>query len=59
MCAAIFTNTMVSLQMMQSAVVVINVVTGVNIYASSFVLPLGVAAYAITGGLKVGRDLSL
>ena len=55
---ALFTNTFVSLQMMQSAVVVINAVTGVNIYASSFVLPLGVAAYAITGGLKVGRHPS-
>lgn len=48
----IFTNFFVCLGMMQAAVVVINAVTGVNIYASSFILPLGVAAYAVTGGLK-------
>ena len=51
-------NCLVCLQIMQNAVVTINAVTGVNIYASSFVLPLGVAAYAIIGGLKVSKVVS-
>ena len=53
MCCGFFVNAIVCLQIMQNAVVTINAVTGVNIYASSFVLPLGVAAYAMIGGLKV------
>lgn len=31
---------------------VVNALTGVNIYAASFLIPLGVMIYTLTGGLK-------
>ncbi len=38
--------------MMYASVVVLNVTTGADIYALAFLIPLGVSAYAIVGGLK-------
>ena len=46
------TNLLVSINMLQGAVVVINALTGVNIYAICFVVPAGIAMYAVSGGLK-------
>jgi Na+/proline symporter len=31
---------------------VVNALTGVNIYAASFLIPLGVIVYTLAGGLK-------
>ena len=43
--------------MMQAAVQVFAATTGVNQYALSFIIPLGVCAYAMLGGLKVSSKL--
>ncbi|KAK9840695.1 hypothetical protein WJX84_007535, partial [Apatococcus fuscideae] len=48
----LFTNFFVSLAMMYAAVSVLSTTTGADIYALSFLIPLGVSAYAIVGGLK-------
>lgn len=49
----LFTNFFVSLAMMYASVAVLNATTGADIYALAFLIPLGVSAYAIVGGLKV------
>lgn len=45
--------------MMQAAVQVFSATTNVNQYALSFIIPLGVSAYAVLGGLKVSIPASL
>ena len=49
----LFTNFFVSLAMMYAAVSVLSTTTGADIYALAFIIPIGVSAYAIVGGLKV------
>ena len=47
---AVITNLLVSLSMLQGCVSVINTLTNVNVYAISFLIPLGVVVYATIGG---------
>ena len=47
---AVVTNLLVSLSMLQGCVSVINTLTGVNLYAISFLIPIGVVVYATIGG---------
>ncbi|KAK9840778.1 hypothetical protein WJX81_004136 [Elliptochloris bilobata] len=49
---AVVTNLLVSLSMLQGCVSVINTLTNVNVYAISFLIPIGVVLYATIGGLK-------
>ncbi len=44
------TNLLVSLSMLQGCVSVINTLTNVNLYAISFLIPIGVVVYATIGG---------
>ncbi|KAK9904775.1 hypothetical protein WJX75_002276 [Coccomyxa subellipsoidea] len=49
---AVVTNLLVSLSMLQGCVSAVNALTGVSVYAMSFLIPLGVTFYAAIGGLK-------
>jgi len=50
----VVTNLLVSLSMLQGCVSVINTLTGVNLYAISFLIPIGVVVYATIGGAGLG-----
>jgi hypothetical protein len=52
---AVVTNLLVSLSMLQGCVSVINTLTGVNLYAISFLIPIGVVVYATIGGAGLGE----
>ena len=47
---AVVTNLLVSLSMLQGCVSVINTLTNINVYAISFLIPIGVVVYATIGG---------
>ncbi|KAK9809017.1 hypothetical protein WJX72_007974 [[Myrmecia] bisecta] len=49
---AIFTNLLVTISMVQGAVSVTNTLCGVDVYALSFLIPLGIVVYSAVGGLK-------
>ncbi len=53
-CFAVVTNLLVSLSMLQGCVSVINTLTNVNLYAISFLIPIGVVVYATIGGAAPG-----
>ncbi|URD96286.1 Sodium:solute symporter family [Musa troglodytarum] len=46
------TNIIVSAMLLLGGSAVVNALTGVNIYAASFLIPLGVIVYTLAGGLK-------
>ncbi|KAH7836222.1 hypothetical protein Vadar_033777 [Vaccinium darrowii] len=46
------TNTIVTAMLLLGGSAVVNALTGVNIYAASFLIPLGVIVYTLAGGLK-------
>ncbi|PKA52165.1 Urea-proton symporter DUR3 [Apostasia shenzhenica] len=46
------TNIIVTAMLLLGGSAVVNALTGVNIYAASFLIPLGVIAYTLAGGLK-------
>lgn len=46
------TNILVTAMLLLGGSAVVNALTGVNIYAASFLIPLGVIVYTIAGGLK-------
>ncbi|ONK64478.1 uncharacterized protein A4U43_C07F26490 [Asparagus officinalis] len=47
------TNIIVTAMLLLGGSAVVNALTGVNIYAASFLIPLGVILYTLAGGLKV------
>ncbi|CAK0787648.1 hypothetical protein CVIRNUC_010870 [Coccomyxa viridis] len=49
---AVVTNLLVSTSMLQGCVAVVNALTGVNIYAMAFIIPISTMVYATVGGLK-------
>lgn len=49
---ALATNILVVSSVLTAAAAVINSITGVNVYASLFLLPLAVTAYTLRGGLR-------
>jgi Na+/proline symporter len=46
------TNIIVTAMLLLGGSAVVNALTGVNIYAASFLIPLGVILYTLAGGLK-------
>lgn len=46
------TNIIVTAMLLLGGSAVVNAITGVNIYAASFLIPLGVIVYTLAGGLK-------
>lgn len=46
------TNIVVTAMLLLGGSAVVNALTGVNIYAASFLIPLGVIVYTLAGGLK-------
>lgn len=49
---AIATNLLVSTQLLLGGSAVVNALTGVNVYASNILIPLGVVVYVVLGGLR-------
>ncbi|RAL40381.1 hypothetical protein DM860_006451 [Cuscuta australis] len=52
LCFCFLTNIIVSAMLLLGGSAVVNALTGVNIYAASFLIPLGVVVYTLAGGLK-------
>lgn len=52
---AVITNLLVSLSMLQGCVSVINTLTNIDVYAISFLIPIGVVVYATIGGAQMHR----
>lgn len=48
----LLTNVIVTAMLLLGGSAVVNALTGVNIYAASFLIPLGVIVYTLAGGLK-------
>ncbi|KAG9131565.1 hypothetical protein Leryth_015123 [Lithospermum erythrorhizon] len=48
----LMTNIIVTAMLLLGGSAVVNALTGVNIYAASFLIPLGVIVYTLAGGLK-------
>lgn len=46
------TNIIVTAMLLLGGSAVVNALTGVNIYAASFLIPVGVIVYTLAGGLK-------
>ncbi|KAF8117253.1 hypothetical protein N665_0012s0253 [Sinapis alba] len=46
------TNVIVTAMLLLGGSAVVNALTGVNIYAASFLIPIGVVVYTLAGGLK-------
>ena len=46
------TNVVVTAMLLLGGSAVVNALTGVNIYAASFLIPVGVVVYTLAGGLK-------
>ncbi|KAJ0242573.1 Urea-proton symporter DUR3 [Hirschfeldia incana] len=46
------TNVVVTAMLLLGGSAVVNALTGVNIYAASFLIPIGVVVYTLAGGLK-------
>lgn len=49
---ALATNLLVSTQLLLGGSAVVNALTGVNVYASNILIPLGVVVYVVLGGLR-------
>lgn len=52
LCFCFMTNIIVTAMLLLGGSAVVNALTGVNIYAASFLIPLGVIVYTLAGGLK-------
>ncbi|CAH9077557.1 unnamed protein product [Cuscuta europaea] len=52
LCFCFLTNIIVTAMLLLGGSAVVNALTGVNIYAASFLIPLGVVVYTLAGGLK-------
>ncbi|KAF9617393.1 hypothetical protein IFM89_036314 [Coptis chinensis] len=52
LCFCFLTNIIVTAMLLLGGSAVVNALTGVNIYAASFLIPLGVIVYTLAGGLK-------
>ncbi|KAF6170204.1 hypothetical protein GIB67_038737 [Kingdonia uniflora] len=52
LCFCFLTNIIVTAMLLLGESAVVNALTGVNIYAASFLIPLGVIVYTLAGGLK-------
>jgi Na+/proline symporter len=48
----LMTNVIVTAMLLLGGSAVANALTGINVYAASFLIPLGVVAYTLAGGLK-------
>ncbi|KAF0930851.1 hypothetical protein E2562_035427 [Oryza meyeriana var. granulata] len=48
----LITNVIVTAMLLLGGSAVVNALTGVNVYAASFLIPLGVVVYTLAGGLK-------
>ncbi len=46
------TNIIVTAMLLLGGSAVVNALTGMNLYAASFLIPLGVIVYTLAGGLK-------
>jgi len=53
------TNIIVTAMLILGGAAVVKALTGVNIYASAFIIPIGVILYTAAGGLKVTCLISL
>ncbi|XAR70735.1 hypothetical protein NMG60_11027707 [Bertholletia excelsa] len=51
-CILLLDNIIVTAMLLLGGSAVVNALTGVNIYAASFLIPLGVIVYTLAGGLK-------
>lgn len=49
---ALFTNVLVSSQLLLGGSAVVTALTGMNVYAAIFLIPLGVCIYTVAGGLR-------
>jgi Na+/proline symporter len=52
LCFCFLTNIIVTSMLLLGGSSVVNALTGVNLYAASFLIPLGVVVYTLHGGLK-------
>ncbi len=52
LCFCFMTNIIVTAMLLLGGSAVVNALTGMNLYAASFLIPLGVIAYTLHGGLK-------
>ncbi|XP_010255736.1 PREDICTED: urea-proton symporter DUR3-like [Nelumbo nucifera] len=52
LCFCFLTNIIVTAMLLLGGSAVVNALTGVDIYAASFLIPLGVIVYTLAGGLK-------
>ena len=49
---ALLTNILVASQLLLGGSAVVTALTGMNVYAAVFLIPLGVCAYVVLGGLR-------
>ena len=49
---ALLTNVLVGSQLLLGGSAVVTALTGMNVYAAIFLIPLGVVAYVVLGGLR-------
>ena len=52
LCFCFLTNIIVTAMLLLGGSAVVNALTGMSIYAASFLIPLGVVVYTLHGGLK-------
>ncbi len=52
LCFCFLTNIIVTAMLLLGGSAVVNALTGMNLYAASFLIPLGVIVYTLHGGLK-------
>ncbi|XP_042503528.1 urea-proton symporter DUR3-like [Macadamia integrifolia] len=52
LCFCLMTNIITTSNLILGGSAVVNALTGVNVYAASFLIPLGVMVYTLAGGLK-------
>jgi Na+/proline symporter len=51
-CFALATNILVASQLLLGGSAVVTALTGMNVYAAVFLIPTGVCAYVVLGGLR-------
>lgn len=51
-CFALATNILVASQLLLGGSAVVTALTGMNVYAACWLIPLGVALYVVLGGLR-------
>lgn len=49
---ALMTNILVASQLLLGGSAVVTALTGMNVYAATFLIPLGVCVYVVLGGLR-------